>query len=573
MPPKALRNAGYNIQKLRLAGRGVRTACQIAVKEIKRGTLGENLKSMRKEKRLANDMSWAELLEENARIRPDKVFLRYEDESFTYRQMNDNANRVGNFLIKNGGGKGVGLGIYMRNSPRFLDVFFGAQKAGMYIVPINPELKGDGLLYIINHSDIELLVLDAELYGAIKKLPEKPDKVKTLIVDDVEEEANGIKLPKKLVPLSQAYQFPTHIPGPVYGPDDMLLIMYTSGTTGRPKGVVSTCRNSRVKLLGFMAGILLKESDVYYTALALCHGNALLLTVTLSMNAGATVALARKFSASGFWDDIRRFDVTIFNTIGSIIPILMKQPEKLNDSDNLVHHVLSAACPADMWVPFEKRFGVTLYEGYGAVDSGGKGVMNFGTAPPGSLGKPMGGDDSFRIVDDNQNPVPKGEAGQLIFKVEDAKSSVVYFKNEEATNKKVHDGWMYTGDFVKCDQDGYLYFVGRDSEHMRKGGENVSAYEVEHVIIDHPAVEDAAVYAVPSELAEDEIMASVKLVPGEKLKPQDLWAWLQDKLARFAVPRYILFVDEFPKTQTHRVIKGELEAAGVTKDTFDAMAK
>lgn len=136
----------------------------------------------------------------------------------------------------------------------------------------------------------------------------------------------------------------------------------------------------------------------------------------------------------------------------------------------------------------------------------------------------------------------------------------------------MRDGWLYTGDLVRRDEKGYLYFVGRNTESMRKGGENVSAYEVEHSIMEHPSVEEAAVYAVPSELAEDEIMASVKLVQGQSLSPGELHDFLKDKLERFAVPRYIRFVDEFPMTNTHRIIKKELETQGITPDTFDAKA-
>jgi crotonobetaine/carnitine-CoA ligase len=159
----------------------------------------------------------------------------------------------------------------------------------------------------------------------------------------------------------------------------------------------------------------------------------------------------------------------------------------------------------------------------------------------------------------------------LIFKVSGkGGGKVEYYKNTDATNEKVHDGWLYTGDLVRRDEEGFLYFVGRNTESMRKGGENVSAYEVEHAIMEHPAVEDVAVYAVPSELAEDEIMASIKLVQGTSVRPQELVAFMQDKLERFAVPRYIRFVDEFPMTSTHRIIKKELEKAGVTTDTYDA---
>jgi len=560
----------FSVNRAKFAGRGLCAVSRFFADELHRGTLLKNLKGMAKG--AIEDMSWAALLEEKAARIPDKKFLLFKDEVFTYRQMDENANRAANFLLSLGGGRGVGIGMFMRNSPRFLDIFFGAQKIGMYVVPINSELKGDGLAYILDHSDVEMLAIDAELMDVFEKIPQKPERLKTVIVDDIEEESRGFSVPETALPLSGYRAFPPKNPGVGYNPEDMILLIYTSGTTGRPKGVVYTYNRSRVKLLGLMGGLLVKPDDVYYTALALCHGNALFLTVTLSMAQGATVVLSRKFSASRFWDDINRYGVTLFNTIGSLVPILMKQPVRPNEKTHKVRCVLSAACPADMWEAFEKRFGVTIYEGYGAVDSGGKGILNLGTAPVGSLGKPLGPPGSARVIDENGNDVPPDTPGQLIFKVGDKKSSVRYYKNDEATEKKVHGGWMYTGDIVRRDSDGYLYFVGRDTESMRKGGENVSAYEVEHVIVSHPDIEDAAVYAVPSELAEDEIMASIKMMPGKTIDPAALREWLNDKLARYAIPRYIRFVDEFPMTQTHRIIKKELETAGVIKDTYDSQA-
>ena len=287
------------------------------------------------------------------------------------------------------------------------------------------------------------------------------------------------------------------------------------------------------------------------------------------MHRGAKAVLARKFSASRFWDEIRKYNVTSFNTIGAMIPIIMKQPEKSNDSQNRVRFTLSAACPADEWPKFEKRFGIKIYEGYGSVDGGGKSIMNLGNAPIGSIGKPNP-NTVYRLVDNDMNDVPDGTPGQLIFESKGSKKSVEYFKNEKAGNDKVRGGWIHTGDLVRRDSRGYLYFVGRNAEFMRIKGENVSAYEVEHTIQKHPSVLEAAVYAVPSELAEDEIMASVSLVDGHTLSEADLIKSLREDLPKFAVPRYVRIVKEFPKTETQRIIKKELEKLGIVPGTFDS---
>ena len=412
-----------------------------------------------------------------------------------------------------------------------------------------------------------MLVIDEEFLDVYNKVADRVENIRHVIVNRSTKAAGS--LPKDMVMLSDAYSHSPDKPAGTYNKDDICFILYTSGTTGLPKGVLYRYGKSTVKLLSLAAYAFLKKSDTYYTCLPLFHGNALFLTVTQSMHRGARVALARKFSASRFWDDIRKYDVTVFNTIGAIIPILMKQPERPDDNKNRVRFTLSAACPADEWPRFEKRFGIKIYEGYGAVDGGGKSIMNLGNAPVGSIGKPSPGVE-YRLVDNDMNDVPDGTPGQLIFASRGNKKSVEYFKNEKASNDKLRDGWIFTGDLVRRDKKGYLYFVGRNAEFMRIKGENVSAYEVEHTIQKHPSVLEAAVYAVPSELAEDEIMAAVSLVGGRALKEEDLITALQEDLPKFAVPRYVKFVKEFPKTETQRIRKKELEKLGIMPGTYDS---
>ncbi|MCI5059211.1 MAG: AMP-binding protein, partial [Flavobacteriales bacterium] len=279
------------------------------------------------------------------------------------------------------------------------------------------------------------------------------------------------------------------------------------------------------------------------------------------------MVIAKKFSASRFWDDVRKYDITSFNALGAIIPILMKQ-EPQNDQNHKVRMVLSSACPANVWVAFEKRFGVTIYEAYGAVDAPGYSIANLGNAPVGSFGKPAPGTKA-KVIDENGQEVEKGCHGELIFKLK-KKDLVKFHNNTDATSSKNRDGYLYTGDTVYQDQKGFYYFVGRKTESMRVGGENVSAYEVEQVINKHPKILECAAYPVPSDLAEDDIMVSVRLKKGEKLTADSLFEWTSDKLAKYARPRYIRFLEEIPKTSTHRVRKKELEQTGVTHDTFDS---
>jgi crotonobetaine/carnitine-CoA ligase len=554
-----------NLELVFKLGKGFLSTCK---DEIGRGTFKTNIQSMIKKLEFAQDMSWAELSEEKARQFGDRTFLIYEDTEFSFRQMDENANRVANYLLTLGAGKAKGVAIIMANCPQYLDVYIGSQKLGMYSIPINTSLRGDSLLYILDHSDAEFVVIDEEFLDAYNKIADKVEKRKTVIVNRL---AVGGKsaLPKGMLNLADAYRQSTKKPDIKYDKNDICFILYTSGTTGLPKGVMYRYGKTTLKLLSIPAYALYKKSDILYTSLPLFHGNALWMCVTQAWHRGCKVVLARKFSASKFWDEMRKYKITEFNTIGAMIPILMKQPPKENDRDNCVRFTISAACPVDEWVKFEKRFGIKIYEAYGSVDGGGKSIMNMGNAPVGSIGKPAA-NTVYRLVDNEGNDVPDGTPGQLIFESRGKKKSVEYFKNEKAGNDKLKDGWIHTGDLVKRDKKGYLYFVGRNAEFMRIKGENVSAYEVEHTIQKHPSVLEAAVYAVPSELAEDEIMACVSLVDGHTLKEADLIETLKEDLAKFAVPRFVKIVKEFPKTETQRIIKKELEKKGIIAGTYDA---
>jgi carnitine-CoA ligase len=525
-----------------------------------------------KEKIMAQESSyWALELERQAESIGGKTFvhLLYEDRSITYKEMDLNANRFANYLLDIGAKPGDGLATLMGNSQQFLDVFFGIQKIGMYINTVNTGLRGEGLIFIIDNSDAKFLVVDYDKIDLYRSIENETPQLKHIIVNTLEAPKDFV-VPKGMLNLKDAYKssVSTVKPEVSFSPDSPLLIMYTSGTTGLPKGVLFRYNKNLVDKIKLLSQLAMKPDSVYYTSLALFHGNALFVTTTQVLVSGARLVLSKKFSASRFWDEIYKSGATIFNTIGAMIPILLKQPVHPHEKDHKVRLVISAGCLADMWVPFETRFGVTLWEAYGAIDGSGT-IMNLGNAPKGSIGSSLISE--IRLVDEVGNDVPTGETGELLFKVNpDKKSTVEYYKNIKATETKTKGEWENTGDYLYRDEKGFLYFVGRKTDSMRRRGENVSAYEVEKVVLKNHKVQECAVYGVPSELTEDEIMAAVTIVNGEQLSPAELWGFLQDKLAKYAVPRYIRIVDDFPRTETFRIKKNELKVIGVTSDTFDA---
>ena len=534
-------------------------------------TLGATISE--RDLRFRPDRTLGEELELRAERYGSKPYLYFDGNQYSYNLMNDQAGRIANFLESQGCGIGTAIGILLPNMPAFLHIFFASQRIGGTAVPINTSLRDDGLAYILNNAEVQVLFTVQAHLPEIERIRDRLQaNLKIVVVPDQPQTlADIVLLDTEYLRLEDALAMkPQREPRKNIPAETPSMLMYTSGTTGYPKGVVYTYGTSQAKMTRFLAHLLITEDDVYYTCLPLFHANALIVTALSVLYAGATLALSRKFSASNFWREIRESRATAFNTLGTMIAILMKQPEDPLESKHNVRRVVSAACPAHLWEGFEKRFNVKLIESFGAVDGGGIVTMNVGNAPVGSIGKPLG-KVTWRLVDEQGNDVPVGQPGELIHFAGSKKSREVnYFGNDQASADKMKGGWIRSGDLMWRDKNNFLFFAGRSSDSMRCGGENVSALEVEDAINKFPAVLESAAFGVPSELAEEDVMVVVQAREGQRVDPAELSAFLQDKLARYAQPRYIRVVEQLPKTETHRVIKHVLKKEGVTADTWQA---
>jgi carnitine-CoA ligase len=519
--------------------------------------------------------SLGEELDVRATRHPNDNFLTFEGERLSYAQLNENAARVAQYLDTHSVGLGKSVGLFLPNVPTFLEIFFATQRVGATAVPINTGLKAAGLSFIIDNAEITTLFTVKRLLPQLKTIPrDLRERIQVIVVPEHRGEESEAGRGSDVVAYAKVVASAPQ-PAPFRGiPSDAIsLLLYTSGTTGHPKGVVYSYGGSQMKVLRAAAHFTLKKNDVYYTCLPLFHANALLVTCVAALYVGAEVALFRRFSASNFWREIRESRATVFNTIGTMIPILMKQPYDAQAAEHQIRTVISAACPAELWKDFEERFNLQVTESYGAVDGGGFMTINAGNAPVGSIGKPLGRK-KFRLIDAQGDDVPIGEPGELVHYVgkptrRDA-GDVRYHKNEEATAEKTHDGWVHTGDLMRSDDAGFLYFVGRATDSMRVGGENVSAFEVENVVDRHEDVLESAAVGVPSELAEDEILLVVQPKDGRTIDPARLHSYAGKQLPKYAVPKFIRVVDQLPKTGTHRTMKHELKSAGVTASTWTA---
>lgn len=508
---------------------------------------------------------FADLIEYQGKTIGDRPYILHGEQVITFGDYDRATSRVANGLAAHGAKPGDGVAILMTNCPEYLFLFYGLPRGGFYSVPINVALKGDGLKYILENSDVKFLVVDDALYPKIAELGEPIGAIDKIFV----RRTSDAPLPRGTIDLEELLGGSPERPKHDIKPDAITHIMYTSGTTGFPKGVVNRNRPGGVNQFMMLARIMVQPDDILYTCLPLFHANALILTAGFSLCAGAPFGLEKRFSASKFWEPIRKYGATQFNALGAMIPILMKQPERPDDADNPVRLVNSAACPSNLWAPFEKRFGVKIWEAYGAVDGGGVLIMNLGTAPVGSCGTPLPGTE-WKLVDENGNEVSQGEVGELITRVRENESRPVeYYKNPEASAKKVRGEWIYSGDLFYADEDGNLYFVDRKTDSMRRRGENISSFEVENIVEKHPAVAESAAFGVPSELGEDDVMIWVRPNEGMELDLKDLMRHCAENMAYFMVPRYVDVVDEIPRTGTMRVTKADMKKRGVTDRTWD----
>jgi crotonobetaine/carnitine-CoA ligase len=511
-----------------------------------------------------------QLIQNKGRTHKDRVFLFYQDETVTYEQLDYVSNQFAQGLREFGLQKNDKIAVMMQNHPNYLYTWFGAVKLGAVEVPINTAYKGDLLRHVITNSESKLLVIDSSLLDRLLPLSDGLTGLQQIICHGEIDQEIAARLPVHISSLAEFFQCPANPPAAEIRPLDPAGIMYTSGTTGLSKGVVG-CHNFFMHTAKLVVELRRAGSqDIIYTFLPLFHINAKLMAILTALVADAQVVLKDRFSASQFWPDVYRYGATQFNYLGAVMTILSKQAPQAGEADNPLRIAFGAACPPNVMKHLEERFSFICLEGFGMSEIGIVIHQDIADRKIGSCGRVLHDYFEVKLVDDDDIEVAVGELGEIV--VRPQKPYIMmseYYRMPDKTLEAYRNLWFHTGDYARQDEQGFFYFVDRKKDAIRRRGENISSFEVEKVLNSHPKILESAVFAVPAELGEDEVKANIVLKPGETLRPEALIAFCNDRMAYFAIPRYIEFVGELPKTPTNRIEKYRLRQLGITESTWD----
>ena len=500
----------------------------------------------------------------------ERPLLRWEGRITTYGEAEAITNRYANGLLARGIRHGDHVAIMMENQPEFLWLVWALGKIGAVGVPLNTAARGEMLRYFLEQSDAIALAIDAPWLERLRALGTPPAAIRRWFVNGDEASIARARaaLPGAVEALGALRAAdPSRPPPERVRHDDIHLIVYTSGTTGPSKGVM--CPHSQAQGVGraIAADYGYGPDDVLYACLPLFHVNALWYTVNAALWAEASVALSPRFSASRFWDEIRESGATQFNSLGAMGHIILKIPPGPHEHEHRLRQCMVVPMNPEVCAQFQQRYGVQVTAVFGMSEN--YAVTSFvpGDRPDkiGSAGSPRGASE-LRIVDDHGRDLPVGEVGEIVLRpTQPGTMSTGYYKMPEKTAEAYVDGWFFTGDRGRVDADGYLWFVDRKKESIRRRGENISAFEVETILARHPAVLEVAAIPVPADTEEDEVMVYVVLRAGANLSAEELVRFAAESMSYFMVPRYVEFIAALPKTATEKIEKYKLKQDAVAR--------
>ncbi|HKV83753.1 MAG TPA: long-chain fatty acid--CoA ligase [Ktedonobacterales bacterium] len=505
-------------------------------------------------------MNLGEMLTRTAQRQPDKTAVIFRDQSTSYGDFNKRANQVANALIKLGITPGDRVALYIHNLPIFMEAYYGILKAGGSVVPMNVLYKAGEVEYILKDSGAKaILTFGPFAQVALEAAKNAPD-LRHVIVAAPQE------IPGALSWRDTFAGAPETEPNVTVHDEQVAVICYTSGTTGRPKGAMLSHRNlvGNCEQCMAMPDVATRPDDVIWLALPLFHIYAMNVGMNLSVLNSATMVLIERFEPVSSLDAIQKYHCTVLYGAPPMF-VAWAQIPNIRDYDlTSLRYVASgaAALPVSVLETFQSLAGVPINEGYGLSEAAPV-VTSNAAAPvvkPGTVGKPLPGVE-VKIVDESGQEVPVGQPGELICR--GANIMLGYWHQADATAATLQDGWLHTGDIATMDADGYISIVDRKKDMIIVSGYNVYPREVEETLFRHPAIADASVVQYPDPYQGESVMAFVVLKQGMTATEQEIIDYCRDQIAVFKCPRRVVFRDELPKNNTGKVLRRELREQAV----------
>lgn len=511
----------------------------------------------------------------------DRLFLNNlpDGRRLTYAQLGQLSAVLAHEWCADGIGAGSHVALMLDNTPEFVLSIFALSVTGAVLAPVNTASRGKLLAYYLNLADVKAVIVEAKYLDVLTAALAEAPEVRTVIVVGgaaVAPSLAGVAF-RRFPDIDALLALkPVAAPASAVGFGDLACLLFTSGTTGPSKANMWTQAGIHYYAAHNASTREIAPDDIDFVCLPLFHANALIHSTLTSFMAGASIALAGKFSASSFWDALVASKATRFNAIGAIADFLWSRDAGPQDRAHCVK--VCSLAPVPPYVHgFEERFGVKVFSGYGLTDYGlaTAGRLDDPPEKSWSCGRPRDGV-SVRVVDENDIDKPAGVPGEIVFRIEQPWGSAIgYYKMPEETLRSRRNLWFHTGDRGYIDADGFLFFTDRLKDAIRRRGENISAYEIESAIASHAAVQQVAAYPVRAELLEDEVAVSIVLKPGATMSEAELISFCTDNMSTYMIPRFVAFVRELPLTANQKVEKYKLQQAAQADlaAIWDARAK
>ncbi|MFS1515743.1 fatty acid--CoA ligase family protein [Bacillus sp. SCS-151] len=516
-------------------------------------------------------MNLTSRLSESAQKYPAKPAYIFQDKASTYAELDSAVNAFASGLDKLGIGKGDHIALLLGNSPYFVISLYGALKVGATIIPINPIYTADEISYIVNNGDVKAIITFDVLLPQVEPMLPIMKGVEHIIYcetpqgKEVGVDSSAIVTSEKMKSFSKIISLGSFTyEGPTLAEDDVAVILYTSGTTGKPKGAMLTHKNLYSNAIDVAQYLKLSDTDRVITTLPMFHVFCLTVALNAPLMNGGTLIILPKFSPEEVFRVAKTYEATVFAGVPTMYNFLLQHPEGNKEDLASLRLCISggASMPVALLKGFEQKFNVIVSEGYGLSEASPVTAFNPLDRPrkPGSIGTSIFNIEN-KVVDEMGEEVPPGQVGELIVRGPNVMKG--YYKMPEETAHTIMDGWLYTGDLARMDEEGYFYIVDRKKDMVLVGGYNVYPREVEEVLYNHPDIIEAAVIGVPDPNFGEAVKSFV-VTTNNQLTEKEVLDYCIEHLAKYKIPTSIEFIEELPKNTTGKILRRALKQQATT---------